>query len=185
MSLNKEEKKPNYKAYLHKIKAFAFDVDGVFTDGSVLCTENGDLLRSYNAKDGFAVRTATLKGYPVAIITGGGSDSIIKRFSGLGVEDIYLRARNKIPPFMEFCNKYGLQPEEVVFVGDDIPDIQVMNACGLAVCPSDAAEEVKAVCDHISMYPGGHGCVREIVEQTLKIHGQWDFDPNAKVTVNN
>ncbi len=179
MAILKEEKKPNYKAYLHKIKAFAFDVDGVFTDGLVLATDNGDLLRAHNSKDGFGIRMAVLNKYPIAIITGGGSESVKKRFRGLGVEDIYLKARNKVPVFLEFCEKYGLKPEEVVYMGDDLPDIGILNICGLAVCPADAVPEVKEVCDFISPYGGGKGCVRDVIEQVMKIHGRWIFDPVA------
>lgn len=175
MAMLKEAKHPNYKAYLHKIKAFAFDVDGVFTDGSVLCTPSGDLLRTYNSKDGFAIRSAVAAGYPIAIITGGSSESIIKRFEGIGVKDVYLKSRDKIPPFMNFCEKYGLLPEEVAFIGDDIPDIPILGICGISVCPNDASEEVKEICDHISNKNGGKGCVRELIEQVMKIHGKWNM----------
>lgn len=166
---------PNYKVKLSKIKAFVFDVDGVFTDGSVLATESGELLRVHNAKDGYAVKIATLKGYPVGIITGGSSESIIKRFQPLGVNDIYLRSLEKEEPFYNFCSKHNLDPSEVLFMGDDIPDIAILKLCGLACCPSDAVEEVKAVSEYISIHPGGRGCVREIIEQTLKVHGEWNF----------
>ncbi len=171
----------NYKVKLEKIKAFAYDVDGVFTDGGVLATESGDLLRTFDAKDGFGVRMAVLKGYHNAIITGGSSLSIKKRFRGIGVpeEDIYLTSRHKVPDFLDFCERHGLKPEEVAFVGDDLPDIPILKVCGLAVCPSDAVTEVKEVCDYVSLYPGGKGCVRDLVEQVLKIHGDWVFDPVA------
>lgn len=169
----------NYKTKLKEIKAFAFDVDGVLTDGRVLATENGDLLRQFDSKDGFSLRMAVLHKYPVAIITGGGSQSICKRFAPLGIGDIYLRSRNKVPDFTDFCNKYGLHPSQVAFVGDDLPDIPVLKICGLAVCPADAAPEVKAVCDFVSLYPGGRGCVRNLIEQVLTIHGRWIFDPAA------
>ena len=169
----------NYKVKLHKIKAFAFDVDGVFTDGSVMCFPDGDLIRTYNAKDGFALRTAYLKGYPVAIITGGFSNSIEKRFADGLANEIYMKSKNKVPDFMDFCNKYNLDPSEVVFVGDDIPDIPILKICGLSVCPSDAVAEVKSACEYISIFPGGKGCVRDIIEQVLKVHNNWDFDPVA------
>jgi 3-deoxy-D-manno-octulosonate 8-phosphate phosphatase (KDO 8-P phosphatase) len=163
----------NYKVKLSKIKAFAFDVDGVFTDGTVLATETGDLLRSHNAKDGYAVRMAVLSGYPVAIITGGASESITKRFSLVGVKDIYLKSLNKIPDFLDFCNKNNLDPSDVLFMGDDIPDAEILKCCGLATCPSDAVNEIKDICEYISLYPGGRGCVRDVIEQTLKIQGKW------------
>ena len=134
------------------IKAFALDIDGVFTDGSILCTTEGDLLRVYDAKDGFAIRMAVMNGYPVGIITGGSSQ------------------------FREFCEKYGLKPEEVMYFGDDVPDIEVLQAAGCGVCPADAVEEAKAVADIVSTKPGGKGCIREVIEQTLKAQGKWVFD---------
>ena len=178
----KEEKRnnmPNYKVKLSKIKAFAFDVDGVFTDGIVLVTEDGGFLRSHNAKDGYAVKMATLSGYQVAIITGGSAPSIKTRFAPLGIEDIYLTSMNKLPDFMDFCSKYDLDPSEVLFVGDDIPDIDILKVCGLACCPSDAVAEVKEVCEYISIYPGGRGCVRDIIEQTLKVKDLWHKNNQA------
>jgi 3-deoxy-D-manno-octulosonate 8-phosphate phosphatase (KDO 8-P phosphatase) len=168
----------NYKVKLAEIKAMAFDVDGVFTDGSILTLDNGDLLRIQNAKDGFGLRIAVLKNYPIAIVTGAYSESVKKRFLGIGVpeENIYMKSRNKVPDFLSFCRKYELKPSEVAFVGDDIPDIPVLKVCGLAVCPSDAVTEVKEVCDYVSLYGGGRGCVRDLVEQILKMHNDWNFD---------
>ncbi len=171
----------NYKIKLSNIKAFAFDVDGVFTDGTVLATETGDLLRSHNAKDGYAVKMAIIQGFPVAIITGGASESIVKRFELIGIErkDIYLKSHYKIPDFLDFCSRNDLKPEEVLFMGDDIPDICVLKECGLATCPADAVYEVKEVSEYISHYSGGRGCVRDVIEQTLKIHNKWVVNTEA------
>lgn len=168
----------NYKTKLHQIKAFAFDVDGVLTDGTMISTLEGDLLRTFNAKDGFAIRMCDIHKYPIGIITGGESDSILKRFMGIGIkpENIFQKIRNKVPFFMEFCKNNGLSPEEVAYIGDDIPDLDVLKICGLSVCPGDAANEVKAICDYISLYPGGKGCVRELIEQVLKVQGKWVFE---------
>lgn len=168
----------NYKVKLKNIRAFAFDVDGVFTDGSLLSTPDGDLLRTFNSKDGFAVRMCTMKGYPVAIITGGISRSILHRFKGLGVkeDDIYQKSRDKVPDFMDFCSRYGLAPEEVAFAGDDIPDIPVLKKAGLAAAPADAVPEVKDVCDYVSLYPGGRAFARDLIEQVLKVRGDWYLD---------
>ena len=163
----------NFKADLHKIKAFAFDVDGVMTNGLVMMYKDGDLFRQFNSRDGFAVRYATSVGFPIAIITGGSSETIVKRYNQLGVTDIYLRSRYKLPDFDDFCAKYDLQRSEVLFMGDDIPDIDVMQVCGMPTCPADAAPEVKKVAQYISHYNGGEGCVRDIIEQTLKVHGKW------------
>ena len=164
---------------LSRIKAFAFDIDGVATDGGVFCHSDGDLLRTYDAKDGFALRMAVLHGFPVAVITGGSSESIRKRMvtSGLNPEDVFLHCRDKREQFALFCQRYGLQPEEVMYFGDDVPDMGVMQLCGCGVCPSDAVEEVKAVADWVSDYPGGHGCLRHTIETTLRAQGKWTFDP--------
>ncbi len=166
----------NYKTKLHKIKAFAFDVDGVLTDGSVQVTESGDFLRIYNAKDGLTIRMAIEKGFPVAIITGGGSETIKKRFSVFGVTDFYLCSKIKTRDFNHFCEKYNLQPGEVLFMGDDLPDIEPMKICGLPCCPADAVPEVKAVSEYISLFNGGKACVRDIMEQVLKVQGKWVVD---------
>ena len=117
----------NYKTKLKDIKGFAFDVDGVFTDGSVLVASDGDLLRIHNAKDGFGVRWAFLCGYHIGIITGAYSESVRKRFQGIGIEHIYLKSRDKMPDFFNFCSKNGITPQEVVFVGDDVPDIPLLD----------------------------------------------------------
>lgn len=163
---------------LLKIKAFAFDIDGVATDGSILCIPGGDLLRVYDAKDSFAVRMATMNGYPVAVITGGSSISIRERMvtTGLKPEDVFLHCRNKMDDFMQFCERYGLQPEDVMYFGDDVPDIEVLQACGCGVCPSDAVEEVKAAADYISPFPGGKGCLRDTIEKVMRAQGRWVFD---------
>lgn len=161
-----------------RIKAFAFDVDGVFTDGGILCDLSGELYRTFDSKDGFAVRMATLKGYPAAIITGGRSGSIVARFRSCGIapEDVYLGSRDKIADFRHFCSKYSLAPDSVLYVGDDIPDIPVIEACGIGACPSDAVAEVREAADYISSMPGGRGCVRELIEKVMKTHGTWVFD---------
>ncbi len=168
----------NYKADLLKIKAIAFDVDGVLTDGSIISTLDGDLLRTFDSKDGFGIRMCKMKNIPIGIITGGESESIVKRFLAIGIEheNIFQHARNKPPFFLKFCEQNNLDPKEVAYVGDDIPDISVLKMCGLAVCPSDAVPEVKEVCDYISLYKGGKGCARDLIEQILKIHGKWTFE---------
>lgn len=163
----------NFKSDLHKIKAFAFDVDGVLTDGSVLVSEGGDFLRIFNSKDGYAIRYAVLQGFHVAIITGGGSETIRKRFNALDVFDIYLKSFKKLPDFNNFCEKYGLSHDEVLVMGDDIPDIDLLKVCGMPTCPVDAVPEVKAVSRYISHFEGGRGCARDVIEQVLKVQGKW------------
>ena len=161
-----------------RIKAFAFDIDGVATDGRILAMPDGDLLRSYDAKDGFALRMAVMKGYPIAVITGGRSESIRARMltSGVKAEDVFLHCRNKREEFGVFCQRYNLQAEEVMFFGDDLPDIPLMELSGCGVCPSDAVDEVKAVADWVSSRPGGKGCLREGIETVLLAQGKWVFD---------
>ncbi len=163
---------------LLKIKAFAFDVDGVLTDGGILADLNGELYRTFDAKDSMAIRVAYLQGYRLAIITGGRSESIRRRAvtSGIKIEDVFLGSRAKIEDLEVFCHKYGLGPEEVMYFGDDLPDIPVMVACGCGVCPCDAVDEVKEIADYISSRPGGKGCVRETIEMVLKAQDRWKLD---------
>jgi 3-deoxy-D-manno-octulosonate 8-phosphate phosphatase (KDO 8-P phosphatase) len=163
---------------LKKIKAFAFDVDGVLTDGGILADLNGELYRVFDSKDGMAIRMAVMKGFHMAIITGGRSESIRQRFGSCGIkpEDVYLRSRAKIEDFEDFCTRHGLEPEEVMYFGDDLPDIPVMVACGCGVCPSDAVDEVKEIAGLISTKPGGKGCARECIEKVMRLQGEWQLD---------
>lgn len=161
-----------------KIKAFCFDVDGVFTDGGILCDLNGELYRTFDSKDGLAVRMATMKGYPVGVLTGGRSASITARFHSMGVnqDDVFLGSRIKTEDLEKFCEKYSLSPSDILYVGDDLPDIPVMQAVGLGCCPSDSAEEVLEIADFVSSKTGGHGCIREVIEKVLKSKNDWFLD---------
>ena len=163
---------------LQRIKAIAFDIDGVMTDGGILALSNGDLLRVFDAKDSFGVRMAKMNGLNTAVITGGSSESILRRFTMCGVdeEDIYLHSRIKIDDFNDFCQKHMLDPEEVMYFGDDLPDVPVLKACGIGVAPADAVEEVKQAADYVSPYGGGRGCVRHAIEMVLKEQGRWSLD---------
>lgn len=160
------------------IKALAFDVDGVFTDGGILCDCSGELYRTFDAKDGFGVRMAVMQGLPVGIITGGASSSIRARFltCGIGGEDIYLAVRKKIEALDDFCLRHGLSRKEVLFAGDDLPDIEAMLAAGVGACPADAVVQVRKIADFVSDRPGGKGFVRQVVEKVLKVRGDWRFD---------
>ncbi len=166
---------------LKKIKAFVFDVDGVLTDGGILADLNGELYRTFDSKDSMAIRVAYLNGFRLAIITGGRSESIRQRAvtSGIKIEDVYLGSRAKIEDFDDFCSKYGLRADEVMYFGDDLPDIPVMVACGCGACPSDAVDEVKEIAGYISSRPGGKGCVRETIEMVMKAQGKWALDVQA------
>ena len=161
-----------------KIRAFAFDVDGVLTDGGILADLDGELFRTFDSKDGFAIRMAYMKGFPVAIITGGRSESIRKRFQTCGVkpEDVYLGSRDKMDDFSDFCSRHCLQPDEVLYCGDDLPDAPVMQACGCGACPADAVPEVREIADYVSPHAGGHGFARFIIEMVMKLQGTWQLD---------
>ncbi len=166
--------KTNYKQLLSKVKAFVFDVDGVLTDARLLISESGELLRTMNAKDGYALKTALNQGYDVCIITGGKNQGVKTRLQGLGVTDVYMDAHDKMVELQEYLSKNNLKPEEVLYMGDDMPDVPVLEYVGLATCPQDAIPEVKAVCDYISHRTGGDACVRDVIEQVLKVHGKWN-----------
>jgi 3-deoxy-D-manno-octulosonate 8-phosphate phosphatase (KDO 8-P phosphatase) len=163
----------NFKQSLAKIKAFAFDVDGVFSSSSAILHPSGEMLRTMNIKDGYALQYAVKKGYPVAIITGANSQAVATRFKNLGVKDIYLSSLSKRNDLTDFLNKYGLDASEVLYMGDDLPDIEALVMVGVPTCPCDAAEEIKNIAQYISDKKGGDGCVRDILEQVLKLQGKW------------
>lgn len=167
--------KKSYKEFLKNITTFVFDVDGVFTNTQVLVTNEGELLRSVNMKDGFVLKTAIDNGYNVCIITGGNNQGIKKRFEGLGVSDIFMLRHQKLETFLQYQQSKGLKTEEILYMGDDLPDIPPMKHSGLATCPQDAVPEVKAISDYISHVNGGEGCVRDVITQVLKARGDWDF----------
>jgi 3-deoxy-D-manno-octulosonate 8-phosphate phosphatase (KDO 8-P phosphatase) len=167
--------KLNFKEKLTKIKAFVFDVDGVFS-GSFLVDNQAEYLRLMNAKDGFAVRYAVESGFIVGIITGGVSESVKMRFNYLGITDIYLNSRNKIEDFEDFYYKYNLKPEEILYMGDDLPDYEILATTNVvATCPADAVREIIEVCEYISDKNGGEGCVRDVVEQVLRSQNKWNY----------
>jgi|TARA_B110000240_G_C13437750_1_gene426655 3-deoxy-D-manno-octulosonate 8-phosphate phosphatase (KDO 8-P phosphatase) len=169
----------NYLDILPNIKTFVFDVDGVLTDGSVLLQENGGQTRAMNAKDGFAVQLAIKKGYEIIIITGGSSNAVKDRLAHLGVKHIYLRASDKRYVLDEHFLTYETDSKSTLYMGDDIPDYEVMQDVALACCPKDAAPEIKNISSFISTKNGGDGCVRDIIEQTLKIQDNW-FSPEKE-----
>lgn len=172
--------KKNYKELLSNITTFVFDVDGVFTDGTVLVTSKGEMLRRMSVKDGYALKTAILKGYNVCIITGGTNEGVKERLKGLGVTDIYLGAHHKEEPLEEFLDIYKIDPKNVLYMGDDLPDIPPMKKVALATSPQNAVQEVKAISDYVSHKNGGDGCVRDIIEQVLKVRGDWNDNFSAE-----
>ena len=158
---------------LQLIKAVIFDVDGVLSAETVTLSSTGEPLRTVNIKDGYAIQLAVKMGLRVAILTGANTDAVRIRYERLGVADIYMGCAVKIKTYDEFLSKYGLADREVVYMGDDVPDLQILRRVGCPVCPQDACPDVKAVCLYVSPYRGGYGCGRDIIEQTLRAQGKW------------
>lgn len=158
---------------LTKIKAIFFDVDGVLSNETIPMHPDGEPMRTVNIKDGYAMQYAVKCGLHLAIITGGTTPSIRKRYEGLGLKDVVLGAAVKISVYEELKAKYGLADEEILYMGDDIPDYEVMTRCGLPCCPSDACPEIKSVSSYISHKSGGNGCARDVIEQVLKAQKLW------------
>jgi 3-deoxy-D-manno-octulosonate 8-phosphate phosphatase (KDO 8-P phosphatase) len=162
-----------FKEELLNVKAFIFDVDGVLSSDTSPLNEDGEPMRTANVKDGFAIRNAILSGYPIAIISGGRNENIRKRYQKLGVEYIYIAAKDKIACFNELIKKTNIKPEEIMYMGDDLPDYQIMTKVGVPTCPSDAVTEIKSISKYISDRKGGGGCVRDVIEQVLRSQGKW------------
>lgn len=163
----------SYKELLKNIDTIVLDYDGVMTNGIVILTENDEPLRTANVKDGYVIQLAIKKGYRIAIISGGKSKTIHRRLSALKVTDIFLGAENKLKIFNDYVKRHKLNMNQVLYMGDDIPDYEIMKEVGVAACPADAAEEIKSISHYVSHQKGGEGCVREIIEQVLKVQGKW------------
>ena len=164
---------------LTKIRTIVFDLDGVLSASTISLDADGTPLRTVNIKDGYAIQLAMKMGLRIAILSGCKIEAVRQRYEGLGMEDIYLGASVKIQVYDEYLAKYGYDDSEVMFVGDDIPDLEVMRRAGCAVCPKDACTEVKEVSCYISQYDGGYGCGRDVIEQTLRAQGKWLKDEKA------
>jgi 3-deoxy-D-manno-octulosonate 8-phosphate phosphatase (KDO 8-P phosphatase) len=162
----------SYKEKLPEIKTFIFDVDGVLTTGEVILTD-GKVIRTMHSKDGYAIQYAVKMGYRILIITGGNSVDVKDRLLGLGITEVFLSAHDKVAVYESCKQKYGFSDAEVLYMGDDIPDYKVMQIVGVSTCPQDSAIEIKAMCDYQSPILGGKGCVRDIIEQTLRSQGNW------------
>lgn len=163
----------SYKEQLPNITTFIFDVDGVFTNSNLILMPSGEMVRTMSARDGYALQLAIKKGFNVCIITGGNDLAVKKRFEYLGVKDIHIGVRNKKKVLTTFLSENNLNKDQVIYVGDDIPDYEVMQLVGLPCCPVDAVPEIKSVSIYVSPFKGGEGCVRDIVEQTLKVQSKW------------
>jgi 3-deoxy-D-manno-octulosonate 8-phosphate phosphatase (KDO 8-P phosphatase) len=166
----------NYKTKLAHIKALAFDVDGVFTDGTVQLLPGHEPIRTFHSKDGYAIQVAARQGYQLAVITGGKSETVKERLKTLGIQDVWLGARHKIEAYEEWLAMYDLRDEEVLYMGDDLPDTEVLQRAGLSCCPHDSAPEIRAIVDYISPLDGGKGCVREVIEQVLRAQSKWNLE---------
>jgi 3-deoxy-D-manno-octulosonate 8-phosphate phosphatase (KDO 8-P phosphatase) len=170
----------SYKQYLPQINTFIFDVDGVLTNGIVTIMPDGELVRQMNIKDGYALKTAVDQGYRVCIISGGTNEGVRTRLKNLGITDIYLGAHDKIKQFYELVDRYNLTPENVMYMGDDIPDYPVMKLVGMPCCPNDAVPEIQRISKYISNKKGGEGCVRDVLEQVMRVQEKWDSNFDAK-----
>lgn len=155
------------------VKAFVFDVDGVFTNNDILVSEAGELLRTMHVRDGQAVKWAIRAGYPVGIITGGRSEGIKKRFTDLGIEEYYSGIHDKWETLQAFLKRTNTLVSEVCYMGDDLPDLPVLRKVVLSCCPADAVPDVSDICDYVSPLPGGRGCVREIIEKVMRLQDRW------------
>jgi 3-deoxy-D-manno-octulosonate 8-phosphate phosphatase (KDO 8-P phosphatase) len=158
---------------LKKIRAIVFDVDGVLSCSTIPMDNSGDPMRTVNIKDGYAIQLAQKMGLRIAIMTGGNTPAIEQRYSKLGVEDIYMKCAVKIKTWEEFLEKYGYDESEVMYVGDDIPDYEIMQRAGCACCPADACPDIKAISLYVSDKTGGNGCGRDVIEQVLRAQGKW------------
>ena len=163
----------NYKDNLKNIKTFIFDYDGVLSDGKVWIINESDQIRNSTVKDGYAMHHALKKGYRIAIISGGKGESMRIRLNNLGITDVFQGVGNKMDVFEQYCRKHKIDPNTVLYMGDDIPDMVVMKNVGIAACPADAVAEIKEISHYISHQKGGEGCVRDVIEQVLKVHGDW------------
>ncbi|MBN1924196.1 MAG: 3-deoxy-D-manno-octulosonate 8-phosphate phosphatase [Prolixibacteraceae bacterium] len=169
-----------FKEELLDVKAFVFDVDGVLSRDISPLDENGEPTRTVNVKDGYAIRNAVVNGFPVAIITGARNENVRKRFQYLGVEYIYLAVKDKMACYDDFVEKSGVDDANILFMGDDLPDLGLMLRSGIPTCPYDAVTEIKTVSKYISDRNGGEGCVRDVIEQVLRAHGKWNSTPSFK-----
>ncbi len=164
---------------LKKIRALAFDVDGVLSAETITLSMDGTPCRTVNIKDGYAIQLAVKQGLRIAVITGGNVEAVGKRYKSLGVDDIYLGAAVKIDIYEKFLQKYALRDDEVLYMGDDIPDYEVMGRCGCPCCPADATPDIKQISLYVSRLPGGRGCARDVIEQVLRAQGKWMADKTA------
>lgn len=165
----------NFKQKLTRIKTLLFDIDGVLTNGTIFLMENGEIVRNINSKDVYALQLAAKKGYRIGIISGGNSQPVKKVLQSLGVEDIFLNQYDKLQCYKDYINEHGLNETEILYMGDDLPDYEVMQRVGIATCPKNSAHEIKDISIYISNRNGGEGCVRDIIEQVMRSQDTWEI----------
>ncbi|HLA55123.1 MAG TPA: HAD-IIIA family hydrolase [Flavobacterium sp.] len=170
----------SYKELMNGITTFILDVDGVLTDSSVHITSTGEMLRTMNIRDGYAMKAAIESGYHVCVISGGSNEGVRIRLKNLGITDIHLAAPDKVQNFKAYIEQYNILPEQVLYMGDDVPDYHVMQLVGLPACPQDSAPEIKEISKYVSHKNGGHGAVRDVIEQVMRVQGKWFRYFNAK-----
>jgi 3-deoxy-D-manno-octulosonate 8-phosphate phosphatase (KDO 8-P phosphatase) len=163
----------NFKEDLARIRAFVFDIDGVLSLQTINLNSFGVPNRTVNLRDGYALQLAVKKGYHIGIISGCKSKEYLKRLKLLGIKDVYLNSKLKSEHFNSFITKYNLDRSQVLYMGDDIPDFEVMKMAGVPVCPSDADSEIRQISAYVSDKKGGEGCVRDVIEQVLRLHNKW------------
>ncbi len=171
----------NYLEKLRHIKCFVFDVDGVLTDGKVLALASGEQARSFLVKDGYGIERALLAGYVVAIISGGNQEGVRKRLEFLKIKHIHLGAKNKVEVLNSLCSEHCIDKSQILYMGDDWPDFEVMKITGLPCCPNDAVQEIKEISLYISDRKGGDGCVRDVIEKVMKVQGTWHKFENESI----
>ena len=164
---------------LSKIRAIIFDVDGVLSAETITLHPGGEPMRTVNIKDGYAIQLAMKLGLRIVILTGGTTESVRLRYERLGVEDVYMGCAVKVKTYDEFLAKYNLTDEEVMYMGDDVPDYEIMQRVGCAVCPADACPDIKAISCYVSHLRGGYGCGRDVIEQVLRAQGKWLMNAKA------
>lgn len=172
----------SYKEYLKHITTFIFDVDGVLTDGTIQINTEGEMFRTMNVKDGYGMKAAIEQGYRICIISGGTNEGVRSRLKNLGIQDVFLGADQKTKILEEYMNTHNFLPENILYMGDDLPDLEIMTEVGLPTCPQDAVPEIKAASKYVSHKKGGKGCVRDVIEQVMKVQGKWIITsgPSAK-----
>ena len=163
----------NFKQLLKNVTAFVFDIDGVLTDGNIIVLENTQMARIMNTRDGYALQHAVKNGFKIGVISGGKSEPAKNRLEKLGIQHVYIGITDKVDALKEFMHIHDLKYENILYMGDDMPDYEVMQRCGIPCCPKNAAPEIKDLCVYISDKKGGEGCVRDVIEQVMKVHKKW------------